>query len=228
MDQSEHEVSMSAEWRTLLADEFQKPYFVGLRSRVREAYLHGKVYPPPTQVFRALDLVAPRDVRVVILGQDPYHTPGVADGLAFSSLPGNPIPPSLKNIFKEIESEFGVTCPNTPVLTEWASQGVLLLNTSFTVAQGEANSHAEYGWGEFTDAIITALCRTQEHIVFLLWGNNARAKKLLIDTQKHLVLESAHPSPLSAYKGFLGNGHFKKANAYLQLHGRGPINWCGM
>ena len=228
MEQSEHEVRISPEWRALLAEEFEKPYFAALRSRVRDAYLHGKVFPPPAQVFRALDLVLPNDVRVVILGQDPYHTPGVADGLAFSSTAGNPVPPSLKNIFKEIEAEFGVMCPSAPDLTSWATQGVLLLNTSLTVAQGEANSHAEYGWSEFTDAVIGAINQHSSHIVFLLWGNNARSKTHLIDAQKHLVLESAHPSPLSAHKGFLGNGHFKKANAYLQLHGRGPINWCGM
>lgn len=228
MERSEHEVRISPEWRALLADEFQKPYFTNLRTRVRDAYLHGKVFPPPTQVFRALDLVAPRDVRVVILGQDPYHTPGVADGLAFSSLPANPIPPSLKNIFKEIEAEFAVACPNSPDLTRWAEQGVLLLNTSLTVAGGEANSHQDYGWSEFTDAIIGVLSRECDHVVFLLWGNNARSKKSLIDMEKHLVLESAHPSPLSAHKGFLGNGHFAKANTYLKLHGRPPIDWCGM
>jgi uracil-DNA glycosylase len=177
-------------------------------------------------MFRAFDLCAPKDVRVVILGQDPYHTPGVADGLAFSSFPQNSVPPSLLNMHKEIEAEFGTTCARTPDLTRWATQGVLLLNTALTVQSGVANSHADYGWHMFTDAVIQVISNECEHVVFLLWGNNARQKHSLIDALKHCILESAHPSPLSAYKGFFGNDHFKKANEYLEQHQRGAISWC--
>lgn len=176
-------------------------------------------------MFRAFDMVEPKDVKVVILGQDPYHTPLVADGLAFSSPACNPVPPSLRNIFKEIEREYG-TCPKTPDLTGWAKQGVLLLNATLTVEAGIANSHSAYGWHEFTDAVIRTLSEKEEHIVFLLWGNSAQKKMTLIGGSKHLILESAHPSPLSAHKGFLGNGHFKMANEYLGKQGRGSINWC--
>jgi len=219
-------VKISPAWEPLLREEFAKSYFSVLREKVRTAYLEGKVFPPPAKMFRAFDLCTPKDVRVVILGQDPYHTSGVADGLAFSSLPTNPVPPSLLNIFKEIESEFGCVCPRTPDLTRWAEQGVLLLNASLTVEGGKANSHSEIGWHAFTDAVISAISRNEEHVVFLLWGNYARQKKDLIDSTKHCILESPHPSPLSAHKGFLGNGHFKRTNAYLKQHGRGEILWC--
>ena len=215
-------------WKLLLCDEFEKSYFKALREKVREEYLTKKIYPQPSNIFRAFDLCAPKDVRVVILGQDPYHTPGVADGLAFSSFPTNPIPPSLENIYKEIESEFGIKCVRTPDLTSWATQGVLLLNTSLTVESGIANSHAEIGWHQFTDAVIHAVSQNYANVVFMLWGNNARAKRALIDASKHLILESAHPSPLSAYKGFFGNGHFKNANEYLKKHQGGSILWCGV
>ncbi len=219
-------VKIAPEWEVLLREEFMQPYFAQLREKVRKAYLSKKVFPPLAKMFRAFDMVAPKYVKVVILGQDPYHTPGVADGLAFSSLPENPVPPSLLNIYKEIEHEYGTMCPRNPDLTSWAEQGVLLLNASLTVESGVVNSHVEFGWHEFTDAVIRALSENQQHIVYMLWGNNARQKKELIDTTKHLILESAHPSPLSAHRGFLGNGHFKKANEYLAIHGRGSINWC--
>ena len=218
-------VKIALEWEPLLQQEFAQPYFEALREKVRHAYLSGKVFPHPSRVFRAFELCAPKDVRVVILGQDPYHTPGVADGLAFSSFPKSPVPPSLENMYKEIEVEFGCVCPRTPDLTHWAKQGVLLLNTSLTVLGGQANSHADIGWHEFTDAVIRIVSRECEHVVFMLWGNNARQKHTLIDASKHLILESPHPSPLSAHKGFFGNGHFKKANEYLDKHGRGKINW---
>lgn len=220
------EVAISPAWKKLLEEEFAKPYFQELREKVRAAYFKKKVFPPPTKMLRAFDMVAPEEVKVVILGQDPYHTPGVADGLAFSSLPENPIPPSLLNMFKEIEAEFGVTCARTPDLTRWAEQGVLLLNASLTVESGKANSHIAFGWHTFTDAVIRIISRDCEHVVFLLWGNYARQKRELIDASKHLILESAHPSPLSASKGFFGNGHFKKANAYLKARGRAEITWC--
>ena len=220
------EIKIAPQWEALLREEFEKPYFSTLRQKVRTAYLHKNIFPLPKNVFRAFDLCMPSDVRVVILGQDPYHTPGVADGLAFSSVPGNPIPPSLQNIYKEIEAEFGSSCVKSPDLTHWAEQGVLLLNASLTVESGIANSHSDIGWHEFTDAVIRIVSETQEHNVFMLWGNYARAKRNLIDHEKHLVLESAHPSPLSVHKGFSGNGHFKAANEYLTENGRGEINWC--
>ncbi|MBI3573521.1 uracil-DNA glycosylase [Candidatus Kaiserbacteria bacterium] len=187
--------------------------------------MKGPVFPPPAKVFRAFELTKPEDVRVVILGQDPYHTPGVADGLAFSTLPYNPIPPSLQNMFKEIEDELGIRCEKNPDLTRWAKQGVLLLNASLSVGAGEANSHADFGWHFFTDAIIHAISEKCDHVVFILWGSFAGKKETLIDWTKHLVLKSAHPSPLSAHRGFFGNGHFKLANEYLKSHGRGEIDW---
>jgi uracil-DNA glycosylase len=226
MSQEEKSVKIAPAWEPLLSDEFAKPYFSALRERVRTAYLSGKVFPPPAKMFRAFDLCLPKDVKVVILGQDPYHTPGVADGLAFSSLPENPVPPSLLNMYKEIEGEFGCVCPRTPDLTRWAEQGVLLLNASLTVEAGKANSHSDIGWHEFTDAVIRVISQECEYVVFLLWGSYARQKRALIDPKKHFILESPHPSPLSAHKGFFGNGHFKKANAYLKEKGRGEICWC--
>lgn len=221
----ENKVEIRPEWEKLLRDELTKPYFLTLRKKVSEAYLHGAVFPSQKSMFRALDMCAPSDVSVVILGQDPYHTAGVADGLAFSSLPPNPIPPSLRNIYREIANEFGVPSRTTPDLTDWAKQGVLLLNTSLTVELGKANSHASIGWHEFTDAAISAISRECAHVVFMLWGNYAREKRVLIDASKHLILESPHPSPLSAHRGFFGNGHFKKANEYLKLNKKDPISW---
>jgi uracil-DNA glycosylase len=212
-------------WKPLLATEFEKEYFKELTAKVRAEYLEQSVFPNPKFIFRALASCAPADVKVVILGQDPYHTPGVADGLAFSTLPGNRVPPSLQNIFKEIESEYGAPINKDPDLSRWASQGVLLLNASLSVRSGEANSHADYGWHPFTDAIIHAISETEKHVVFLLWGAFAQKKEVLIDTSKHLALKSVHPSPLSAHRGFFGCGHFKKANEYLQSHGRHVIDW---
>lgn len=218
------EVKIAPEWRALLQQEFEKPYFIALSSKVRDEYMKGPVFPHPSLVFRAFELVKPNAVRVVILGQDPYHTPGVADGLAFSTLPGNTIPPSLLNIFKELRAE-GFETNNNPNLERWAKQGVLLLNASLSVRSGAANSHADYGWHSFTDAVIHAISESQEHVVFMFWGAFARKKAILVDAAKHLILESAHPSPLSAHNGFFGNGHFKKANHYLQQNGRNPIDW---
>lgn len=222
---AEAAIRLSPAWKELLSEEFGKPYFTALRERVRQAYLSGPVHPKPSELFRAFDLVAPSDVKVVILGQDPYHTPGVAHGLAFSTAAGNQIPPSLLNIFKEIEVEYGAPINRNPDLTRWASQGVLLLNASLSVSSGNANSHESFGWHQFTDAAIKALSDAQEDIVFMLWGAFAQKKEALIDWTKHLVLKSAHPSPLSAHRGFLGNGHFKAANEYLKKAGRGEIDW---
>lgn len=218
-------IKIATEWKALLEVEFGKPYFKRLSSEVRKEYLKGAVFPHHSQVFRAFELVKPSEMRVVILGQDPYHTPGVADGLAFSTLPKNPIPPSLQNIFKEIEAEYGTPCFSDPNLERWARQGVLLLNASLSVRSGEANSHAEYGWHQFTDAVIHTVSENYEHVVFMLWGAFAGRKAELIDHLKHLVLMSVHPSPLSAYRGFFGNNHFRRANEYLVSHGRLPIDW---
>src|SRR3989344_6231706 len=226
MEKATSSVRISPEWELLLREEFAKSYFGELREKVRHAYLEEKVFPHPSRMFRAFELCRSNDVRVVILGQDPYHTSGVADGLAFSSFPKNPVPPSLLNMYKEIEAEFGCACPPTPDLTRWAEQGVLLLNASLTVVSGNANSHSDIGWHEFTDAVISIVSRECEHVAFLLWGNYARQKRTFIDSSKHLTLESPHPSPLSAHKGFFGNGHFKSANEYLEQHGRGHIRWC--
>jgi len=219
------EVRIADEWKELLAVEFEKPYFGELASKVRAEYVAQRVFPHPSRVFRAFDLVKPDEVRVVILGQDPYHTPGVADGLAFSTPSDNPVPPSLGNIFKEVENEFGWSCDKNPDLTRWAEQGVLLLNASLTVRSGQANSHVDFGWHVFTDAVISAISTGEEHVVFLLWGSFAGKKSELIDQTKHLVLKSPHPSPLSASRGFFGNNHFKQANDYLQKHGRPAIDW---
>lgn len=220
------DVDITPAWKTLLKDEFEKPYFKNLAHVVRQEYLTKAIFPHPSRIFRAFELVAPDEVRVVILGQDPYHTPGVADGLAFSTMPGNRIPPSLHNIFKEIESEFQTVCEKNPDLSRWAAQGVLLLNASLSVRSGAANSHAPLGWHTFTDAVISTLSSRQSHIVFMLWGSFAQQKAHLIDRSTHLVLTSPHPSPLSASRGFFGNNHFKAANAYLKEHGRTPITWC--
>ena len=225
MGEEKDEIKIHEAWRSLLEGEFQKPYFSELRRRVRDEYLNRVVFPHPSKVFRAFDLVKPEQVRVVILGQDPYHTPGVADGLAFSTSPHGRIPPSLQNIFKEIESEFKIPCEKNPDLSRWAKQGVLLLNASLSVRSGEANSHADYGWHVFTDAVIHALSETQSHIVFMLWGSFAGKKENLIDWEKHHILTSAHPSPLSVHRGFFGNNHFKLANEFLEKNGRGKVDW---
>jgi uracil-DNA glycosylase len=222
----EQNIHLPKEWKKLVEDEFTKPYFETLTERVRGEYLETTVYPAPANIFRSFELCKPSDIKVVILGQDPYHTPGVADGLAFSTKEKNPVPPSLQNIFKEIEQEYGKKCNQNPDLTRWAKQGVLLLNASLSVRKGEANSHAEYGWHFFTDAVIKALSEQEEHIIFLLWGAFAGKKEVLIDWSKHLVLTSPHPSPLSAHRGFLGNNHFKQANEYLKKNGRKEIDWC--
>jgi uracil-DNA glycosylase len=222
-------VKLENSWKELLKEEFSKTYFLELTKNVREEYLSKTVYPAPKNIFRALDSVPVNDVKVVILGQDPYHTPNVADGLAFSSIEGNRVPPSLLNIYKEIMQEFKLenydhyTNPN---LERWAKQGVLLINSSLTVRMGEANSHSNYGWTNFTDTIIKKLSQEREHIVFILWGGFARKKVDLIAKDKnHLILQSAHPSPLSAYNGFFGNNHFIQTNQFLIKNGLTEILW---
>ncbi len=215
---------MHESWKPFLQSEFRKPYFVELSKFLHEAYLTTQVFPAKTQVFRAFssDL---SQVKVVVLGQDPYHTPGAAHGLAFSVPDSQPIPPSLINIYKEIDDEYGTHAERTGNLKHWQEQGVLLLNNVLTVEAHKAGSHRGKGWETFTEATVEYLNENRPHLVFLLWGRDARSKKNLIDTSKHLVLESAHPSPLSAYNGFFGNGHFKKANAWLKNHGLDEIEW---
>lgn len=218
-------VHIEPSWKACLAEEFKKPYFENLSSFVREEYLTKKVFPAPQHVFRAFELTPFDSVRVVILGQDPYHGEGQAQGLCFSVPEGVQIPPSLQNIYKEIVAELGGMAPKSGDLTHWAKQGVLLLNATLTVLAGQAGSHQKKGWEEFTDAVIRKISDDKEHVVFLLWGSYAKKKAELIDGSKHLVLMSAHPSPLSAYQGFLGNGHFAKTNEYLLQHMLAPIQW---
>jgi uracil-DNA glycosylase len=218
-------VRIEESWKKQLVKEFNAPYFRTLSDFVRAEYVEKKVFPQPRDVFRAFDMTPFQSVRVVILGQDPYHGEGQAHGLCFSVPEGIQIPPSLKNIYKEIVAELGGEIPKTGDLTDWAEQGVLLLNSTLTVVAGQAGSHQGKGWEQFSDAVIKIISEQKEHVVFLLWGAYAKKKEALIDTSKHLVLCSAHPSPLSAHNGFLGNGHFVKTNEYLLQHMLPPIKW---
>jgi len=220
------EVEIERSWKKRLESEFESPYFKELAAFVRNEYTSGVVYPPPKNIFRAFELCPFEKVEVVILGQDPYHGPKQANGLSFAVEKEVPIPPSLQNIFKEIQKEYDMPLRHTDGdLSRWATQGVLLLNATLTVKAHNAGSHQGKGWEEFTGAVIKKLAEEREHLVFLLWGNYARARGAQIDRNKHLVLESAHPSPFSAYNGFFGNGHFKKTNEYLEAHGKKPIDW---
>ncbi len=222
---SNMEVSLESSWKTALAPELKKPYFVALTQKVQSSYLSGSVFPPPKQIFYALTLCPFESVRVVILGQDPYHGPGQAHGLSFSVPDGIKIPPSLRNIYKEIKSDVGSEIATSGNLEHWAKQGVLLLNATLTVKDSKPGSHQGLGWEQFTDAIIKKISDEKEHVVFLLWGNFARTKKSLIDSSKHLIVEAPHPSPFSAHTGFLGCKHFSKTNEYLQKHGLPEIDW---
>ncbi|MDE1919296.1 MAG: uracil-DNA glycosylase [Patescibacteria group bacterium] len=220
------EVKIDPSWREKLAGEFEKPYFAELAAFVKKEYQEGKVFPPPKSIFRAFDLCPFEKVKVVILGQDPYHGEKQANGLAFAVDEHTVVPPSLQNIFKEIASDLGKPLVHTDGdLSRWAKQGVLLLNATLTVRAHAAGSHQERGWELFTDAAIRALSDEREHLVFMLWGNYAKAKGAHIDRSKHLVLEAPHPSPFSAANGFFGCRHFSKANAYLAEHGEEPIHW---
>ena len=220
------DVKIEESWKEHLAGEFEKPYFKELTDFVKKEYQGEAVYPPPKYIFRAFDLTPFEKVEVVILGQDPYHGPRQANGLCFAVEEGVPLPPSLQNIFKEIESDFGQPLKHkSGDLTRWATQGVLLLNATLTVKAHLAGSHQGRGWEEFTDAAVAALSREREHLVFMLWGNYAKNKGAHIDRSKHLVLEAAHPSPFSAYSGFFGCKHFSKANDYLAAHHIKPIDW---
>ena len=219
------DVKIEQSWKVALAPEFEKPYFGSLVSFLRQEKASGAtIFPPGSQIFRAFDLTPMDKVKVVILGQDPYHGPGQAHGLSFSVPHGVPAPPSLKNIFKEIETDLGVQMSGCPNLEKWANQGVLLLNAVLTVRCGEAASHSKIGWQEFTDAVIKCISDKCEGVVFMLWGNFARTKSALIDSSRHCILEAAHPSPL-ARGAFFGCRHFSKANEYLKATGRSPIEW---
>ncbi len=213
------------EWDALLADEIRKDYYLRLREFLKQEYTTRRIYPPMEDIFNALRHTSYSDVRAVILGQDPYHGAGQAHGMCFSVRKGTPPPPSLQNIFKELKSDLGIDPPNHGELTAWADSGVLLLNTVLTVREGQANSHRGMGWEQFTDRIIELLNQREQPIVFLLWGGNARSKSRLITNPQHLILQCAHPSPLSAYNGFFGCRHFSKTNEFLVQHGMQPINW---
>ena len=213
------------EWDALLADEIQKDYYLKLRQFLISEYTTRRIYPPMEDIFNALRHTSYSDVRAVILGQDPYHGPGQAHGMCFSVKRGTPPPPSLQNIFKEIKSDLGIDPPQHGELTSWADNGVLLLNTVLTVREGQPNSHKGMGWEQFTDRIIQLLNERQQPMVFLLWGGNARSKARLITNPAHLVLQCAHPSPLSAYNGFFGCRHFSKTNEFLFSRGMKPIDW---
>ena len=220
------DVKIEESWKVRLAGEFEKPYFLRLTQAVRQEYAQGRCYPPGPLIFNAFRLCPFDKVKVVIIGQDPYHEPGQAMGLSFSVPDGVPMPPSLINIFKEIEGDLGTPLPLSGDLTRWARQGVMLLNATLTVRAHQAGSHQRMGWETFTDAAIKALSEGRDHLVFILWGGFARSKAALIDSSRHLVLQSVHPSPLSANRGgWFGNRHFSKANAYLAAHGQTPIDW---
>ncbi len=219
------DVRIEQSWKRRLSDEWSKDYFINLTDFVRRQYAAKTVFPPASQIFAAFDACPFEDVKVVILGQDPYHDYGQANGLCFSVNPGVPMPPSLINIFKEIHDDIGAPIPADGDLSRWARQGVLLLNATLTVEAHRAASHQGRGWEEFTDEVIMRLARDREGLVFMLWGSHAIKKGAFIDRQRHLVLTSPHPSPLSAYRGFFGNHHFSKANAYLQSRNISPINW---
>lgn len=221
------DVRIEEGWKEALSEEFTKPYFVNLTEKVRSEYTRSgsRIYPPASRIFAAFDTTPFDNVRVVIIGQDPYHGPGQANGLCFSVNQGMEIPPSLRNIFREVTSDTGSVTPVDGDLTRWAKQGVFLLNSVLTVREHQPKSHAGIGWELFTDAVVRALSEKREHLVFMLWGSDAIKKGSVIDSEKHLVLRSVHPSPLSASRGFFGNHHFSKANEYLAAHGDTPVNW---
>lgn len=218
-------VQIEDSWKEQLAGEFEEDYFRKLTDFVRQEYMTGPVYPPGKLIFNAFNICPFNKVKVVIIGQDPYHGPGQAHGLCFSVNEGVTFPPSLVNIFKEIKADIGSEMPTSGDLTRWAQQGVLLLNSTLTVRAHQAASHAGHGWERFTDAAIKALAEKRDNLVFILWGAYAQKKGAFIDRSRHLVLSSAHPSPLSAYNGFFGNKHFSKTNEYLVAHGKTPIIW---
>lgn len=218
-------VRLNNDWDNIIGGEFKKPYYLKLRAFLKEEYQNKTVYPDMNHIFSALRATPYSKVKVVILGQDPYHGEGQAHGMCFSVLKGVPLPPSLQNIFKEIKDEYGYPVPKNGYLVPWALQGVLLLNTVLTVRAGEANSHKNIGWEIFTDEVIKTLNKRNDPVIFLLWGASAKKKAELIDETRHFCLTAAHPSPLSAHNGFFGCGHFKKANDLLISMVKSPINW---
>ncbi len=218
-------VKIEDSWKYALGDVFVQNFFLELVSFVKSEYQSHEVFPPGKDIFNAFWHCPLRDVKVVILGQDPYHGPGQAHGLSFSVKPGIPFPPSLLNIFKEIKADIGKDMPPNGDLTRWADQGVFLLNATLTVRANQAGSHQNQGWERFTDEVIRVISQTNDHVVFMLWGAYAQKKTELIDSQKHLVLKAPHPSPLSAHRGFLGCRHFSQANQYLESQGLEPIKW---
>ena len=219
------DVKIEQSWKVLLQEEFDKPYFVELTEFVRAEYKSYRIYPPGSQIFNAFNLCPFDKVKVVIIGQDPYHGPGQAHGLCFSVNDGVPFPPSLRNIFKEVNADTGAPIPQSGNLTRWATQGVLLLNATLTVREHSAGSHQRRGWETFTDAVIRIISEQKSKVVFILWGAYAQSKASLIDSSRHLVLRSVHPSPLSAHAGFFGNHHFSLANDYLVRNGLTSIDW---
>lgn len=219
------EVNIDPSWKSKLTGEFEKEYFINLVQFVKKEYNSGTVYPPGSLIFNAFNLCPFQQVKAVIIGQDPYHGPGQAHGLCFSVRDGVGFPPSLINIFKEIYLDLGIPRPASGNLERWASQGVLLLNATLTVREHLAGSHQKKGWEQFTDSVISKLNEEKDNLVFFLWGAYAQKKGESIDRSRHLVLESVHPSPLSASRGFFGNKHFSKCNEYLQLNGIEPVNW---
>ena len=218
-------VNIEASWGARLQEQFDAPYFQTLTEFVREEYAKGPCYPPGREIFNAFNLCPFDKVKVVIIGQDPYHGPGQAEGLCFSVKEGVKMPPSLVNIFREVQADTGSPRPPNGSLRRWAEQGVMLLNATLTVRAHQAASHQKHGWEEFTDAVIRCLAEERDHLVFILWGSSAQQKGRVIDRERHLVLSSAHPSPLSAYHGFFGNHHFTRCNDYLVRHGEQPIVW---
>lgn len=219
------DVKIHESWKKHLSEEFEKPYFKELVEFVKTEYANKKVFPPPSHIFRAFELCPFEDVKVVILGQDPYHGKDQANGLCFSVGENVVMPPSLQNIFKEIHDDLDLPIPQSGDLDYWARQGVLLLNATLTVEAGKAGSHQKKGWEMFTDAVIRAVSEEKEHVVFLLWGRYAQEKGAVIDEKKHLILRAAHPSPFSAYSGFFGCKHFSKTNEYLEWNGKEPVKW---
>jgi uracil-DNA glycosylase len=217
--------AIANDWLEPLSPEFKKPYYAKLYKTIREEYTTRQIFPDSQDIFNAFSLTPLSEVKVVILGQDPYHNVGQAHGLCFSVKPEVEIPPSLVNIYQELQSDLGCYIPDNGYLVKWAKQGVLLLNTVLTVRAHEANSHRGIGWEEFTDAAIRILNQQDRAIVFMLWGRPAQMKKSMLDNPKHLVLEAPHPSPLSAYRGFFGCRHFSRANAFLEDHGIAPVDW---
>jgi uracil-DNA glycosylase len=220
------DVKIEESWKNVLKEEFNKPYFQQIPLHIKTEKSQGKIiYPPGSQIFNAFNTTPFDNVKAVILGQDPYHGKGQAHGLCFSVAYGVPPPPSLVNIFKELESDIGIPVPNHGNLTRWAEQGVFLLNASLTVRSGEPMSHAKIGWAEFTNVVIKKISELKKHVVFILWGKFAQEKRTLIDESKHLILRSVHPSPLSVHAGFYGCKHFSKTNEYLVSKGIDPIDW---